>query len=182
MNRLKELRKEKGLTQQELADIMGVTRRGYQKWEKGESTMKSDNAQKLANFFGVEVSYLLGYSKTPKIDIAKIIEHVKNDKDSTMSDFFINQTTDIFTHLGYKIEDIKPHLDEVYKNELLPLPDYQGKTSKEHEKYKKTLLYTYLDGLGRFLGSDVKFFIKYLTLSKRDSETVKALVDTLLKK
>lgn len=32
MNRLKQLRKEKGLTQQEVADAMGVSRRGFQKW------------------------------------------------------------------------------------------------------------------------------------------------------
>ncbi len=37
MNRLKELRKAKKLTQQELADYMQITRRGYQKWENGEN-------------------------------------------------------------------------------------------------------------------------------------------------
>ena len=63
MNKLKELRKEKGLTQQQLADIVGVTRRGYQKWENGESSIKSDKAQQLADFFGVSVGYLLGYER-----------------------------------------------------------------------------------------------------------------------
>lgn len=62
MNRLKELRKEKKLTQQELADYMQVTRRGYQKWENGESNIKPKKAQQLADFFGVSVGYLLGYS------------------------------------------------------------------------------------------------------------------------
>lgn len=62
MNRLKELRKEKGLTQQQLADIVGITRRGYQKWENGESSIKSEQAQKLADFFDVNISYLLGGS------------------------------------------------------------------------------------------------------------------------
>ena len=36
MNRLKELRQAKKLTQKELADYMQITRRGYQKWESGE--------------------------------------------------------------------------------------------------------------------------------------------------
>lgn len=61
MNRLKELRKEKKLTQQELADYMQVTRRGYQKWENGESQIKTEKAEKLADFFGVTVPYLLGF-------------------------------------------------------------------------------------------------------------------------
>lgn len=61
MNRLKELRKEKGLTQQELADKIGVTKRTYIYWEKGDRVPKSDKAQQLADYFSVPVGYLLGY-------------------------------------------------------------------------------------------------------------------------
>ena len=62
MNRIKELRKEKKLTQQDVADAMGISRRGFQKWENGESQIKPDKAQQLADFFGVSVGYLLGYA------------------------------------------------------------------------------------------------------------------------
>ncbi len=61
MNRLKELRKEKGLTQQGLADEIGITKRTYIYWEQGERQIKPDKAEKLADFFGVSVGYLLGY-------------------------------------------------------------------------------------------------------------------------
>ena len=61
MNRLKELRQKKGDTQEVVAKAMGVTRRGYQKWENGESQIKPEKAQQLADFFGVSVGYLLGY-------------------------------------------------------------------------------------------------------------------------
>lgn len=61
MNRLKELRKQKKVTQLELANFIGMTRRGYQKWENGESQIKPEKAQLLADYFGVEVPYLLGY-------------------------------------------------------------------------------------------------------------------------
>ena len=37
MNRLKQLRKEKGLTQQKVADEIGVTKRTYIYWENEES-------------------------------------------------------------------------------------------------------------------------------------------------
>ena len=66
MNRLKELRQKKGDTQEVVAKAMGVTRRGYQKWENGESQIKSNNAQQLADYFGVSVGYLLGYDDVPK--------------------------------------------------------------------------------------------------------------------
>ena len=61
MNRLKELRQKKGDTQEVVAKAMGVTRRGYQKWENGESQIKPDKAQQLADYFGVSVGHLLGY-------------------------------------------------------------------------------------------------------------------------
>ena len=61
MNRLKELRKQKKLTQQELADIVGVTKRTYIYWEQGERQIKREKAIQLAKFFNVSLGYLLGY-------------------------------------------------------------------------------------------------------------------------
>lgn len=82
MNRLKELRKEKGLTQQGLADEIGITKRTYIYWEQGERQIKPDKAEKLADCFGVSVGYLLGYDdndfeKQIRIDtLNDIINHL----------------------------------------------------------------------------------------------------------
>ncbi|MBO4109162.1 helix-turn-helix transcriptional regulator [Streptococcus suis] len=62
MNRLKILRKEKGDTQDQVAEVAGVSKRSYIYWENGERQIKPDKAQKLANHFKVSVGYLLGYS------------------------------------------------------------------------------------------------------------------------
>lgn len=62
MNRLKELRKEAKKTQQEAADIANVTKRTYIYWEQGERQIKPDKAQLLADYFYVDVAYLLGFS------------------------------------------------------------------------------------------------------------------------
>ena len=60
MNRLKQLRKSRGMTQAELADLIGVTKRTIIHWEKyGFSS--ADKLQKLANCFDVSISYLLDY-------------------------------------------------------------------------------------------------------------------------
>ena len=67
MNRLKELRQSKKKTQQELADIVGVTKRTYIYWEQGERQIKPEKAQMLADYFKVSVGYLLGYSNDPEI-------------------------------------------------------------------------------------------------------------------
>ena len=69
-NRLKELRLSKefkdkiGMTQQEIADEIGVTKRTYIYWEQGERPIKPDKAQQLADFFGVSLGYLLGFLET----------------------------------------------------------------------------------------------------------------------
>lgn len=59
MNRIKELRKQKKVTQEEVAEAIGVTRRGFQKWENGESQITLKNASQLADYFGVPLTYLL---------------------------------------------------------------------------------------------------------------------------
>ncbi len=61
MNRLKELRKEKKLTQKELAEETDIPYRTLQRWEKGENNIKPEKTKKLADYFGVSVPYLLGY-------------------------------------------------------------------------------------------------------------------------
>lgn len=68
MNRIKELRKEKKLTQQEVADAMGVSRRGFQKWENGDSQLKPDKIKQLAKYFEVSEAYLLGYDISTELE------------------------------------------------------------------------------------------------------------------
>ncbi len=63
MNRLKRLRKEKGLTQVELAHEIGTTKLTVSNWENEKHVIKSDKAQALADYFNVPVPYLLGFEQ-----------------------------------------------------------------------------------------------------------------------
>lgn len=67
MNRIKELRKQRKLSQRALSEQIGVNIRTVQRWERGEGAMKPPTAEGVANFFGVSVGYLLGYSQKPDI-------------------------------------------------------------------------------------------------------------------
>ena len=58
-NFLYELRKEKGMTQQELADKLCVTNRAVSKWETGETFPETAQLVPLATIFGVTVDELL---------------------------------------------------------------------------------------------------------------------------
>ena len=62
MNRLKELRKEKGLTQDDLAELLEVTKSTIFNWENGVSNIKPDRLKTLCEIFDVDATYLLGYN------------------------------------------------------------------------------------------------------------------------
>lgn len=62
-NRLKELRKELGLTQEELGKQVGMPNNTLSQYETGKREPKLETWQKLADFFNVPVDYLLGFSK-----------------------------------------------------------------------------------------------------------------------
>ena len=82
MNRLKELRKEKKLTQEELAHLLNVSEKTISRWERGERVPKSDKAQQLADFFGVNTAYLLGYSDFPARNLKELLFHeIKAEKE-----------------------------------------------------------------------------------------------------
>ena len=63
--KIKELRKKKGLSQEELANSLNVSRQAITKWESGEGTPDIDNLRNIALFFHVSVDYLID-SKTEK--------------------------------------------------------------------------------------------------------------------
>lgn len=60
MLRIKEARKAKGLTQVEVAQIIGISQNGYSNWETGRNRIDMNSLQKLADLFGVSIDYLLG--------------------------------------------------------------------------------------------------------------------------
>lgn len=65
--RLKELRKDKGLTQADLAKVINTNQSQYGKYENGKTSLSIENSKILADFFGVSIPYLLGLDDTPTL-------------------------------------------------------------------------------------------------------------------
>lgn len=61
--KLREFRKKQGLTQEQLAEAMGVTVGAVSKWESGASTPDVSLILELADFFETSVDVLLGYAQ-----------------------------------------------------------------------------------------------------------------------
>ena len=77
--RLKELRLEKGLTQQEIADLVHVNRVTYTNWEKGKREPSFENLFKLADLLEVSLDSLFGREqmKIKKRSPAQLLDNEK---------------------------------------------------------------------------------------------------------
>ena len=75
-NRLAELRKKNGLSQEELADKLGLSRQAVSKWERAESSPDTDNLILLAKIYGVSLDDLLKSDKP-------VDEIIKDNKEKT---------------------------------------------------------------------------------------------------
>lgn len=65
---LQMLRKEKGITQEEFAEIVGVTSQSVSKWELGMSCPDITMLPKIAEFYQVSVDELLGYKSNSSLN------------------------------------------------------------------------------------------------------------------
>ena len=111
-DRLIQLRKKHGLSQEELADKLGLSRQAVSKWERAEASPDTDNLICLAKLYGVSLDELLSTDE----DIDTIVkEQVKGDKESkedriTLEDndgskvVITNHKVECYTKDGKKVE------------------------------------------------------------------------------
>ena len=120
MNRLKELRKKRGLTQNQLAKDISVHYRTLQNWENGDSQLKPDKIQQLANYFEVSEAYLLGYDIGTKLtyDIAGNTMPPKQLQGYDYSVLDINQDTPETLN---EVSRLKYCAIKLYKEKEIPL-------------------------------------------------------------
>lgn len=189
MNRLKELRQKKGDTQEDVAKAMGVTRRGYQKWENEESQIKPDKAQQLADYFGVSVGHLLGYEDN-------FIETVKELSQKDCSDeaflkafrayYELKMADGTENLLALKGEDFLNR----YREEILKdlVPNIKKLSKEEIKKYlsdEKLLneaeqkLNDFLFTLGILNLQEVQLLVNFIFLSEEDKQIVLNLLKSL---
>ena len=84
------LRKEKQISQEELADVLCTSRQAISKWERGESEPDIDRLKDLAIYFNVSIDYLLGYD-VGSTSLQGFIEKIKKSKEEAKLDVDIDE-------------------------------------------------------------------------------------------
>lgn len=90
--RLKELRKSRGKTQQQMAETLKVLRSTYGEYERGKIAPPMDKLQSLASYFDVSIDYLIGninvkrsnnemHTEDINESLARILDSLQNRKD-----------------------------------------------------------------------------------------------------
>lgn len=111
MLRIKELRKQQNITQQQLSNYLGITQATLSGWENEKFEIDNNSLMKCADYFNVSLDYLLGRTEEKNID----------EKDDI--------TFDDFTFAMY---DEAQHLTEEDKQALLQMARLlKSKTEKK---------------------------------------------------
>lgn len=126
MEKLKEIRKSKQISQKEFAAYMNVAQNTVSRWENGERAMDPDALTRAAGFFGVSVDYLLG-NENVKISNRKISPMEKKiiAEFSKLNDFGkkeaikrVSELCMIPQYVAGAAMPIAAHADKVDDNEL----------------------------------------------------------------
>lgn len=75
--KLSKLRKEKNMSQIQLAEQLGVSRQAISKWESGTTMPGIDSLIEISNFFGVSIDYLVKDIEQPN----EIVEPIVDEND-----------------------------------------------------------------------------------------------------
>lgn len=161
MNRLKELRKQKGLTQQGLADEISVSKITVLRWENEERQIKPEKAQQLADYFGVSVGYLLGYSEY---------------RDSQEASFHLNK---INPNDPYNL--VRARICSILGDDLMEELERQYVTGYDEPDYSN--LISFLSAVNQLSYTDEEeLLLNYGILPKEDKKIIKNLVSDMAEK
>ena len=85
-NRLRELRIQKGYTQEKLSESIGIQPENYSRIENGLAFPKPENIEKISNVLNIEIAELFLFKQTNNYDeiLKTVVDKLKNDEEITM--------------------------------------------------------------------------------------------------
>lgn len=119
--KIQELRKQKGLTQEELAEALYVSRTAISKWESGRGYPNIDSLKAIAKFFGITIDELLSGDELLAVAQEDSIRKEKNFRDLVFG--LLDCSIAIFFFLplfGQKIDGIIQEVSLIFLTGISP--------------------------------------------------------------
>ena len=112
-NNLRRIREERNLSQQEAADLIGLSRNAYRKLENGETVAVNKNIEAFAAAMGVSVAECL-FDSVPseRMEMELREKEDRNEQLRTMVQFYEKRLEDMQNSLNQK-DDIIRTLNEI---------------------------------------------------------------------
>lgn len=154
--KLKKLRKEEGLTQEQLAEKLNVSRQAITKWETGEGVPDIENIKQISNLFNVTIDELLKEEKNINIEKREKYSYVEELEIDHSKHFDINickiQELNILSNNEEKVRvevlsSENENLNEIFKVEfdnMYNKLDIDIKNNKKIEKVDNVKINFYI--------------------------------------
>ena len=103
--KLQDLRKQKGLTQEKLAEYLYVSRTAISKWESGRGFPNIESLKAISKFFSVSLDELLSGE-----EILAIAEKDHKEKERTIRDLFLVCLTAVWLCCYFYLSSVKKRM------------------------------------------------------------------------
>lgn len=197
MNRIKQLRIEKGWTQEELGEKLNVKRAAISKYESGRIPLTDDNIKKLVKIFDKSSDYILGLDNNKDtIDEMNALKDVSNvdfiykeknlisdlcfftkNGDTSVDSYFPFKLTFLREKMGLSTQNLAERLKQSYDDFV----DIDSEIIEDFEKGLRTPSNIFLERLSKF------FNIPFYAVSDSDDlfdieKQIKKLITLLSRK
>ena len=138
-NRLKSLRQEKGLTQKEVAKLIGTTDVSIGRYEMDARVPKADILNSPAKLYDVEIDYLLTGKQTKEYESAlnnRDKKDIEKDLKKIMDDFRDGESGPVYFD-GVELDEDDMDKLEIAMRTALEIAKVKNKEKYTPKKYKK---------------------------------------------
>lgn len=147
MTRLEQLREENDFTKKKIAEILGISDSLYARWENGKEIMPTRRMYQIANYYKINIDYLMGLTSNritiiskAEIDIRLVssrITEIRKDFNESLREFSKRLNTSNSTWSAYetgKVLILGAFLLEICKIKNYSADWVLGRSSKKYRQ------------------------------------------------
>ena len=184
----KSLKNKKNILQEDVAAALGVTKMTVSRWENGKVIPSGNKLEKLANYYSVSPSYILGYSDELMTfnsgeEFEKAIQRLLDESSSEKKQVKKKgiDLTKVFEEI--KKNDFKPTVRsadyEMSEDEIEEIKQIEEEERAEQEKYEDTVNLYFKEIAKRLDVYEKEMIVELYRLSQENQDKVRRYIYSL---